>query len=177
MRLKEVTYCGAMVAVIALLGIIPPFPLPGLPVPISLQTTGIMLAGSLLGKKLGTISVLIFLLMVSLGLPLLTGFRGGFAVFLGPTAGYLFSWPICAFLIGWLVEKLPITAVFWRFLVANLLGGMVVMNLIGLLGLVLLQNLPLAHAFWGSLIFYPGDALKAVVVAMVTQQLAGRIKL
>lgn len=60
MRLKEVTYCGAMVAVIALLGIIPPFPLPGLPVPISLQTTGIMLAGSLLGKKLGTISVLIF---------------------------------------------------------------------------------------------------------------------
>ncbi len=55
-------------------------PLPGLPVPIVLQNMMMMLAGGLLGKKFGTLAVSVFLLMVAVGFPVLSGGRGGIAV-------------------------------------------------------------------------------------------------
>ena len=71
MKIKEITYCGVMIAIIVAFSLVPPIAVPVIPVPISFQTMAVMLAGSLLGKKLGTISVLIFLLLVAVGMPLL----------------------------------------------------------------------------------------------------------
>ena len=65
-----------------------------------------MLAGGLLGSRLGALSQLIFLLIVGVGAPLLAGGRGGLGVFVGPSAGYLLGYIIGAFVIGYLIERL-----------------------------------------------------------------------
>ncbi|WP_395319123.1 biotin transporter BioY [Fructilactobacillus frigidiflavus] len=170
MKLKEITYCSVMIAIIAAFSLVPPIAVPVIPVPISFQTMAVMLAGSLLGKKLGTISVLIFLLLVAVGMPLLIGGRGGFGVFLGPTAGYLLSWPVSTFAIGWLLEKLG-KLNFMKYLVANLIGGMLVMNLIGAISLSFIIHMPMMKALMSTVMFFPGDIVKAVIVALLADKL------
>ncbi|GAB2023621.1 hypothetical protein RyT2_26980 [Pseudolactococcus yaeyamensis] len=75
-------------------------------VPITIQNLGIMLAGALLRGRKGFITVTLLLLLAMLGLPVLTGGSGGFARFLGTTAGYLWAYPISAGLIGFGIIKL-----------------------------------------------------------------------
>jgi biotin transport system substrate-specific component len=100
-------------------------------VPITAQTLGVMLAGGILGSKRGALAMLLLLLLVAIGLPLLSGGRGGPTVFVGPSAGFLIGWVAAAFVVGWLTER------FWsRVNVAlacsfNLLGGIVVLYAFG----------------------------------------------
>ena len=75
-------------AVMAVMGLIPKIDLP-LGVPITIQSLGMMLAGCLLGPRRGLQAMLLFLGAVALGLPLLSGGRGGLGAFLAPAAGYL----------------------------------------------------------------------------------------
>ena len=87
-------------ALIAALGLLPPIPVPIIPVPITAQSLGVMLAGALLGPKRGPLAVIIFLGVVLLGFPLLSGGRGGLGVFFGPSAGFLLGWVAGAFVVG-----------------------------------------------------------------------------
>ena len=80
MKIKNMLYAAMFAAIVAVLGLMPPIPLPFIPVPITLQTMGVMLAGSFLGKRLGFISVLLVVVIVLLGLPILSGGRGGLAL-------------------------------------------------------------------------------------------------
>ena len=100
MTTKHLVYTALMTAIICILGIVPSVPLPFMPVPIVLQNIGIFLAGIILGRKLGTTSVIVFLLLVATGLPVLSGGRGGIGVFAGPSAGFLFLYPVVAYFIG-----------------------------------------------------------------------------
>ncbi|MFP4925416.1 biotin transporter BioY, partial [Staphylococcus pseudintermedius] len=77
MNTKFLVYTALMTAIIAVMGFIPAIPLPFIPVPIVLQNVGIFLAGILLGRRYGTLSVIVFLLLVFMGAPLLSGGRGG----------------------------------------------------------------------------------------------------
>ena len=78
MTTKHLVYTALMTAIICILGLVPSVPLPFMPVPIVLQNIGIFLAGIILGRKLGTTSVIVFLL-VATGLPVLSGGRGELA--------------------------------------------------------------------------------------------------
>ena len=106
-------------------------------------------------------------MVVAIGLPVLAGGRGGLAVFAGPSAGFLYSWPIAAFVTGLLTEAL------WRrfnlawALVATLVGGIGVVYAIGIPFISVFSDTPLPVAFTGSLVFVPGDVVKAVVAALV----------
>ena len=102
MKIKNMLYAAMFAAIVAVLGLMPPIPLPFIPVPITLQTMGVMLAGSFLGKRLGFISMLLVVVIVLLGLPILSGGRGGLAVLTGPTGGFFIVWPFAAFLVGFL---------------------------------------------------------------------------
>ncbi|MBD4561724.1 biotin transporter BioY, partial [Xanthomonas citri pv. citri] len=87
--------------------------LPFSSVPIVLQNIGIFLAGVILGRKYGTLSVIVFLLLVVAGLPLLSGGRGGIGVFAGPSAGFLLLYPVVAFMIGAIRDRFINEINFW----------------------------------------------------------------
>ncbi|TWB55441.1 biotin transport system substrate-specific component [Rhizobium sp. ERR 922] len=78
---------------------------PMIPVPITMQTFAITMIGALYGWRLGAVTVLAWLGEAAIGFPVLAGGAGGIAPFMGPTAGYLASFPIIAALVGWLAER------------------------------------------------------------------------
>ncbi|SDH73460.1 biotin transport system substrate-specific component [Alteribacillus persepolensis] len=172
MKTTSMLYAAMFAAVIGVLGLMPPIPLPFTPVPVTAQTLGVMLAGSLLGAKLGGGSVLLFVALVAVGMPLLAGGRGGLGILLGPSGGYVLSWPIAAFVIGWLIEKTKPALYAWKAVAVNCIGGILIIHSIGIIYLAFVANLPLYQAALSSLGFLPGDTAKAVGSGLLTVKLA-----
>lgn len=77
---------------------------PLVPVPVTMQTLAVTLIGALYGWRLGALTVVAWLVEGAVGLPVLSGGAAGAHHFVGPTAGYLFAFPIVAALTGWLAE-------------------------------------------------------------------------
>ena len=91
-------------AIIAALGLLPKITLTS-GIPITAQSMGIMLCGTILGSKRGGLAVLLFIFLVAIGLPLLSGGRGGLGVFTTPWAGFLFGFPVAAYVTGFVMEQ------------------------------------------------------------------------
>src|SRR6266567_7188668 len=77
---------------------------PGMPVPLTGQTFGVLLSGAVLGSRRAFSSQALYLFAGAMGLPVFAGGGFSFAYLLGPTGGYLWSFPLAAALMGWLVE-------------------------------------------------------------------------
>jgi biotin transport system substrate-specific component len=171
---RSLALVSLFAALMAVFGLIPKIDLP-LGVPITLQTLGVMLAGCLLGPKRGFQAIMLFLGAVAMGLPLLSGGRGGFGVFMAPSAGYLIGMPFGALVTGWLMTLLPSAtprrAAASAFL-ASSLGGLVTVHALGVAGLVKIANLTWTQAFFGTLVFVPGDLIKCVLCAVVVHTVA-----
>lgn len=167
MKTRDLVHVALFAAIMAVLGLMPPLTLPFIPVPITAQTLGVMLAGSSLGARKAGLSLLLFHLLVAAGLPLLAGGNGGLAVYPGPTGGFFVGFVPAAFVIGWLTERA------WRRLsvplafAINVLGGIGVIYAVGIPWLAVSAKLPLAKAAMGSLAFVPGDCVKAAIAASV----------
>jgi biotin transport system substrate-specific component len=165
---RDLALVATFAAVEAALGLVPAVSLP-VPVPITAQSLGVMLAGSVLGARRGFGALLLFLALVAVGLPLLAGGRGGLGVFAGPSVGFLVGFPVGAAVIGWLVERGgPSYHLVWG-LVANLVGGIVVMYALGTAGLVLAAHLSVAAALAANGWYVVGDLVKVVVAALVAR--------
>lgn len=160
---------AVFVGIIAALGLVPAIAIPGVAVPITLQTLGVMLAGAVLGRWRGAAAVLVLLLLVALGLPLLAGGRGGLGVFVGPSAGFLVGFPIAAYVIGGLTERFDAARSLPKGIVVNVLGGIVVLYLFGIAGMALVLHLTVPQAATAALVFLPGDVAKAVIAALVAR--------
>jgi biotin transport system substrate-specific component len=167
MKLKDMMYVAMFAAVVAALGLIPPIPVPFIPVPITAQTFGVMLAGAVLGAKRGGLSLLIFVLLVAVGAPIMSGGRGGLGVLFGLSGGYILSWPIAAFVIGYLVEKFWDRLNFANLLVFNFIGGIIIVYLAGISFYSFVSNTSWLAAAIGNLAFIPGDLLKAIVAGSI----------
>ncbi|MFB9376583.1 biotin transporter BioY [Kineococcus gynurae] len=165
---RDLALVAAFAGLIAALGLPGPLYLPGNAVPVTAQTLGVMLAGSLLGWRRGAAAVGVLLVLVAAGLPLLAGGRGGLAVFAGPSVGYLLCWPLAAAVIGVLARRfLPRYPLGWGILV-NVLGGIVLVYAVG----VPVSAAVLGGQLWPAVVqsaaYLPGDLLKSVVAAVVT---------
>lgn len=158
-------------AFIGVLGMIPPIPLGFIPVPITAQTLGIMLAGCFLGKKTAGISLIVFIVLIALGLPLLSGGRGGLSVLVGPSAGYIFSWPVAAFCIGYATEKVWPTMKTWKVFIINIVFGVLLVSLIGAPVMALITHTSVWAGLAGASAFLPGDCIKAIIAAVIAVQL------
>lgn len=164
LNVKGLVRCAMFAALIAALGLLPPIPVPVIPVPITAQTLGVMLAGAVLGPKRGVLAVIIFLGVVLLGFPLLSGGRGGLGVFFGPSAGFLFGWIAGAYVIGLLgASSLP------RLIIACGLGGIVAVYLVGVPWMAAVSDMSLSQALLASMVFLPGDAVKAIMAAITAR--------
>ena len=104
-RTSYMALCGLFAALMAICSFIS-IPLGFTPVPVNLATLGVFLAGGLLGKKYGTVSIAVYVLLGAVGVPVFAGFKGGVGVLAGPTGGYIIGYIAAAFLVGLLVELL-----------------------------------------------------------------------
>lgn len=169
---RNTVYVAVFAAMIAAMGLVPPITLGVIPVPITLQTLGVMLAGAMLGPWRGALASLIVVVLSVAGLPLLAGGRGGLGVLLGPTGGYLVGWFFGSLVIGalfkyWVIrlQSKPLQLV--AGLASTILGGIVVIYLFGVPWTAVVTGLDLKTSLVGSFAFLPGDLLKAVVATLV----------
>jgi len=139
-------------------------PIPGTPVPITLQPLVVVLAGMWLGPVAGAASMILYLAAGAAGLPVFSPYGApGLARFMGPTGGYLFAYPVAAFVAGALSRRARSLPGRWLAALAAtsvlLLGGLAQL---AILTGSLSQALPLAvHPF------VPLDAVKALVAALL----------
>ncbi len=144
------------------------------PVPITFQTFFVILAGLIGGAKIGLISQLIYLALGFIGLPVFAGFRGGLTVLLGPTAGYLFSFPAASMVAGLIFNPIRDRIVFRGFLAC--ITSEIIIYLVGVPwlffwlssfgGIQILDALYRAVVM-GALIFLPGDGLKILLTLYI----------
>jgi biotin transport system substrate-specific component len=72
---------------------------------LTLQTLVIFMVAGTLGKNTALLATLLYLLIGALGAPVFGGYSGGWERLIGSTAGFLWGFPLCAWLLGWLCEK------------------------------------------------------------------------
>lgn len=154
-------------ALIGALGFVPPLYLPvAAGVPITAQSLGVMLAGLLLGARAGAAAAALFVVVVLLGVPMLSGGRGGIGILATPPAGFFLGFIPGAFVTGLLAERLRLAPLLSAFLAAAT-GGIGVVYLCGIPVSAVIAHVPFGYAAVGSAIFLPGDVLKAVGAALL----------
>jgi biotin transport system substrate-specific component len=180
MKLRNLMYVSMFATIMGVLGIIPPLFLGITPVPITLQSLGVMLSGSVLGARLGpkyaALSQILFLLLVMTGLPLLSGGRGGIGVFFSPSGGYLLGYVAGAYVIGLLSYHLKNMSLI-KVVLINLLGGLGVVYLFGIPIQALLMNIGIDKAIMLSLVYLPGDLIKVAVASLLAIKLRNYLPL
>ena len=171
MNLPNMIRVSLFTAIMGVLAFFPPITLPLIPVPITAQSLGVMLAGGILGAKRGGLSLLLFVFLVAIGVPLLAGGRGGLSVLVGPSGGYIYAWPFASFIIGFLIERIIPHLKFWSVFLINVFGGIIIVYIVGVTHLALISNTPWLPTAFSSLTFLPGDLLKALIATYVTIKL------
>jgi biotin transport system substrate-specific component len=148
-------------------------PLPFTPVPITLQTLFVMLSGIFLGANLAGISLLSYLMLGYLGMPLFAGAASGSAVLIGPTGGYFIGFILCGYTVGHLIRLRDNTG--WVIFILSC--GSLVILIMGTAWLSLIMNLSLKRAaLLGFLPFLPGDLLKVLAVTLFYKNYAHKFK-
>ena len=167
---KNLTHIALFAALIAVLGLVPKIDLLA-GVPITAQSLGVMLCGTVLGARRGALAVLLFLALVAVGLPLLSGGRGGLGVFASSSVGFLIGFPVAAFVAGLVVEKWT-AAIGVAAFVGAILGGIVLLYAFGIPGMAVMLDKSLPEAAGLATPFLPGDLIKAGLAALVTRAIA-----
>lgn len=105
--MRALTSVALILAFAVLTAVCAQINVPMVPVPMTMQSLAVLLAGAVLGPVRGTVSVLLYLALGAAGLPILSDGASGLDHFAGPTAGYLFAFPLAALFVGLLVKKAP----------------------------------------------------------------------
>ena len=135
-------------------------PVPGTPVPMTLQPLGVLLVGGALGASLGASSLALYLVLGVAGLPVFSpyGGPGGILSLIGPTGGYLLAFPLAAAAVGYVAGDGRSTLR----VAAGALSGLLLIHLGGLAQLALLAGSVKEAAVLGTWPFLLGDLAKLV---------------
>ena len=160
MATRDIVFIALFAALMAALGLFPPLMIPGLGIPITAQSMGPMLIGGILGARRGFLSMLLFLALVAIGMPLLAGGRGGLAAFVGPWSGFIYGWALAVLVIGFLIERVWSRLDFVRAFGICVLGGIGIIYGVGVPWYSAMSGMGLVEAFTGSMAdFYLTDAV------------------
>lgn len=170
---KQLAIVGLMTAIICVLAPLA-LPIPFSPVQISLGTLAIYFVLTVLGLKLGTISVIIYILLGLAGLPVFASFKSGPGTLFGPTGGYIIGYVFMALVCGFFIDK-------WgnKFLPCflGMILGTAVLYVFGSFWLAFQLSYTLPQAFMAGVIPYiPGDLIKLVIAVVLGQQLRKRLQ-
>lgn len=153
----------ALTAVLAQVAV----PLP--PVPLTLSLLGVLLCGALLGARQGALAVGAYLFMGACSLPVFAGFSGGPGALLGPTGGFLLGYLPCAAITGALVRRFGLRM---PALCLSMAAGTAACYACGTAWYTASAGVPLPAALAACVLpFLPGDAVKIVLAAALTQRI------
>ncbi|MGN1457838.1 MAG: biotin transporter BioY [Acutalibacteraceae bacterium] len=176
--LTDMVYVAVFAAIISVLAQIS-IPL-GIIVPFTLQTLGVFIASAMLGWKRGTLSVILYVLLGVIGLPVFAGFSGGVSVLFGPTGGYIIGFIFTALAVGFMTDKLG--RKLWV-LAVSMVVGLLLCYIFGTAWFIILYNMQgkvmdlitaLGYCVFPFLI---ADGLKIIVAAVLVNRLDKIIKL
>ena len=160
---------AAIISILAQVSI----PLP-LGVPITGQTLAIGLAATILGARFGTLSVLLYLIIGAIGVPVFAQLTGGLGILVGPTGGFLVGFIPATFIMGYFLEKTSFTVA--NALIANIIG-MFITLFFGTIWLKFVAELSWPVAFTaGFTPFIIGGFIKAFLAAWVGIIVRQRLK-
>lgn len=158
----------------AIIGILAQVTIPLPLVPITGQTLAIGLAATILGARYGTMSILVYLGIGAVGIPVFAQMSGGLGSLFGPTGGYLFGFIPTAFIIGYYLEKTRFTV--FNAIVANVIGMFVALTF-GTVWLKVFANLSWAAAMTGGFLpFIIVGLIKAALAAWIGISVRNRLK-
>ena len=169
LAMKEKKISTSTIAIIALMAavtcILGPLSLPIGPVPISLTTMVLYITAVLLGRKKGTVSCLLYLLIGLVGIPVFSGFTAGPGKLLGPTGGYMIGYIFLIMISGWFIEKFPGKRAMYF---VGMVLGTVVCYTLGTAWLAYEAKMTLQAALMAGVVpFIPGDLIKMVLAILI----------
>lgn len=160
LSVRDLCFIGIFTAIISVLAQIS-VPMP-YGVPMTLQTFAIPLAGIVLGARNGTFAALAYILLGAFGVPVFAGFSGGLGSVLGPTGGFILSFPLLALAAGIGAERNNKIG-----LACGLVAGSVLNYICGMLMFSLVTSRDLNTAFVACVLpFIPTAIIKAVLAGV-----------
>lgn len=162
LSIQEICLIAIMTAITAVMAQIS-IPLPMM-VPMTMQTFAVTLAGIILGAKCGSIAMGVYLLLGAVGVPVFSGFKGGLQILIGPTGGFLLSFPIMAYIIGKGIELRRQKGMFTLLLCVGTIANYVVG--------VLMYCVVMESSVWTAITacvlpFVPSAIIKAVLASVL----------
>lgn len=162
---------GVFVAIISICAWIS---IPMVPIPITLQILGVFITASILGAKLGTVSIIIYILLGAVGLPVFSNFTGGFGILLSPTGGFIIGFIFTALTIG-------IITSFKNSILTNTLAmllGLLLCYTFGTVWYCIYANVDFITAVLICVVpFLIGDAVKIATASILVTKLKKHIKI
>ncbi|MBR5289289.1 MAG: biotin transporter BioY [Clostridia bacterium] len=147
-------------------------PFPG--VPVNMALFAVHLSALLLGSGCAAASTLTYLALGACGVPVFAGFASGPAALLGPTGGFLLSYPLCALLTGFLSRRADCSALRAS---SAALAGMLVCAAVGIPWFMLYSGTaPSVSFFLWWLVYLPGDLLKILLAVALSRRLRGPLR-
>lgn len=167
MKTGDMTLIAVMAALICIAG---PLTIAVGPIPLSLASFAVYLAGAVLGSRRGAAAVLVYLLIGMIGVPVFSGFSGGFQKIAGVTGGYLIGYLPCAWISGMGKGKTK-----WKLFLC-LLAGTLALYLLGTAWFMAQTGNGLAAALGLCVLpFLPGDGLKMIAVTLLVSERLWRL--
>ena len=169
---KDLVFTAMFAALIAVCSILS---IPIGEVPITLQTFAVCLAAAMLGWKRGTLSVLIYVLLGAVGVPVFAGMTGGVGILAGPTGGYIIGFIPAALIIGlaadkWERKALPLTV--------SMVLGVLVCYLIGTIWFMVVTGMGIGESLMLCVVpFLIPDGVKIALAMILSNRLSKVVKL
>lgn len=146
-------------------------PLPVFPVPFTLQVFAIFFLSILVPPRQSLMTVLMYILLGALGLPVFAGGSSGIGILMGKTGGFLLSFPFCEYLISWMHKRFD-TYGYW----VGITVGLCITYTAGVLQLSFISNTPFRVILWGMLPLLLMDLLKAIAAYTVAYPITKVLK-
>lgn len=143
------------------------------PIPISMSLLAIFMAGLILGMKYGTLSVIVYILLGITGMPVFAGAKGGFAVILGPTGGFLIGYILCAMIVGYVSGRFVNKKIY---MVIGMVISVVVCYIPGILWYYIITGNTISMSIKLCVIpFILGDIIKIIISLALYSKISKRL--
>lgn len=173
LSLKDLIACGifaSIIAVVAQISIVVPFS----PIPFTMQVFGVCLVAVILGAKKGFITLMVYILLGAIGVPVFAAYSSGPTVLFGKTGGFILAFPLMALLIGYVSEKFKRI----HYVLGAMILSLMLCYAIGTIYFSFITKIPVQKAVFFTVIPYiPLDIVKVIMASLIGVQVRKRLSL